>query len=238
MARILELFPEAIITVNESGIDEYIGYVPDNQLVPHPDLKLIETRNWIFDNFDNDCIIQFNDDVQRLVAMGLHNKTYRDPKIIKAVIENTLQCAIDLDIGVFCWSLTANSGMLYPDVRPIRAAAPCSSHAFGIRGKARNRRLNPTFRSCGDFDFTLETLLKDRLLYCDVRWSFDCGGMSRGKGGESGTFLSGEAEAGQTALRAKWGKYVGQSAVQTVSKNKSWRAFSVNVQRTNARGLS
>jgi hypothetical protein len=127
MVPILTLFPGAIITVNKSEVSLYSGIVPKAQLVPHPELKLIETRNWIFDNFDADCVIQFNDDVQKLVSLGVKNKTYRDPKVIQAVIENTLQCATDLDIGVFCWSLTANSGMLFPDVRPLRASAPCSA---------------------------------------------------------------------------------------------------------------
>jgi hypothetical protein len=238
MPSLLRLFPSAIIVVNKSEVPIYAEVVPKAQLVAHPEMKLIETRNWIFDKFDNECIIQFNDDVQKLLSLGVKNKTYRDPEVIHAVILNTMQCAQDLGIGLFCWSLTPNSGMLFPDVRPFRAAAPCSAHAFGVRGQARNRRFDTTFRSCGDFDFTLETLLRDRLLLCDVRWHFDCGGMSRGKGGESGTFHSGEAEAGQAALRKKWGKYVGVSAVQKINKNKSWRSFSVAVPRTNARAVN
>jgi hypothetical protein len=238
MKKLLTLFPNAIIAVDASGVEQYKTVVPPKQLIVHPDMLLIETRNWIFDKVQTDCIIQFNDDVDKLMSLGLHTKTHRDPNVIKAVIENTMQCSHDLDIGVFCWSLTCNGGLLHPEVRPFRAAAPCSAHAFGILGKARNRRLDTTFRGCGDFDFTLETLRTDRLLLCDVRWHFSCGGMSRGKGGETGSFTRTQAASAQIALRKKWGKCVGRSAAQQISKKNTYREFSVNVQRTSPLGMS
>lgn len=238
MKRMLGLFPQAIVTVNQSNAHLFKSVVPAKQLLPHPDLRLIETRNWILDNIQTECVIQFNDDIKKLISLGLHCRSFRDPGVIQAVIENTMTCAADLDLGVFCWSLTANAGLLHPEIRPFRAAAPCSAHAFGVLGKARDRRLDPTFRGCGDFDFTLETLLHDRLLLCDVRWHFDCGGMSRGKGGQTGELKPKEADGGQTALRKKWGKYVGESATQKTMKRQTWRSFSVNVQRLSPLGIS
>ena len=238
MKKILGLFPSAFIAINKSEREDYEGVVPQSQLLVHPDMMLIETRNWIFDNVQTECVIQMNDDVCKLLALGLHSRTYRDPKVIRGVIENTLQCSKDLDIGVFCWSLTSNAGLLHPEVRPFRAAAPCSAHAFGICGKARDRRLSTVFRGCGDFDFTLETLRHDRLLLCDVRWHFDCGGMSRGKGGQSGSVKPADLKAAQEALRKKWGQYVGESAAQKISGHNTYRSFSVNVQRTSPLGVS
>jgi len=237
MSKMLAMFPKAIITVNESGIEPYKDVVPKKQLVPHPDLKLIETRNWIFDNIDADCIIQFNDDIDKLVAVGVRSKTFRNPKIIGGVVQNTYQCAKDLDIGLFGWSLIANNSMLHTTVRPFRAAAPCSAHAFGVRGAARERRFDPTFRGCGDFDFTLETLRLDRKILCDVRWHFSCGGMSRGKGGETGALKTSERDDAQKAIREKWGKHVGKSATAQAIKRNTWRSFSVNVQRLNAMAI-
>lgn len=232
MRQILSLFPTALVTVNESRLDMFKSLVPAAQLLPHPDMPLIETRNWILDNVQADCIIQFNDDVRRLVSLGMRTRTFRDPRLILQVIENTLQCAEDLDIGVFCWSLTCNSSLLKPHLRPLRAAAPCSAHAFGVRGKARSRRFSTDYRGCGDFDFTLETLLHDRLLYCDVRWHFSCGGMSRGLGGQPGRLKPAEFAAAQARLRGRWHKYVGDSAAKQIAKRETWRSFSVNVQRT------
>lgn len=238
MKRLLSLFPDAYVTVNKSGIDIYRSVVPKKQLIEHPDMPLIETRNWILDNFQEECVLQFNDDVQKLVKFGNTTRTIRDPAMIKGVIINTMQCARDLGVGVFCWSVTANASMIFPQIRPFRANAPCSSHAFGVCGDARGRRFDPTFRARGDYDYTLETLLHDRLLLCDVRFSFDCGGMSRGGGGQSGTLTGQQIDNGERALRRKWGKCVGESGVKSVNKKKTWKSFSLNVQRTNPRAAT
>lgn len=240
MKHLLSLFPDAYVTVNKSGIDIYRKVVPKKQLISHPDMPLIETRNWILDNFQEDCVIQFNDDIQKLVKFGNTTKTIRNPDIIRGVIINTMQCARDLDVSVFCWSVTANASMIFPQIRPFRSNAPCSSHAFGVCGAARDRRFNPTFRARGDYDYTLETLLHDRLLLCDVRFSFDCGGMSRGGGGQSGTLTGEQIDKGEAALRKKWGKFVGESSVKSVSKSKkkTCKSFSFNVQRINPRAAT
>jgi hypothetical protein len=237
MPLMLKLFPDAIVTVNESNVHLFKDVVPSKQLLPHPDLRLIETRNWILDNIQEDCVIQFNDDVKKLVWICQKSKTIRDPKIIQGVIENTMQCAADLDLGVFCWSLTSNGGMLHPDVQPIRASAPVSAHAFGILGRARERRLDTQFRGCGDFDFTLRSLLVDRAILCDVRWHFDCGGMSRGKGGQTGEIKPEHFDKAQKHLRQKWGQYVGKSKQKQASGKQTWRDFSVNVKRKSPLGV-
>jgi hypothetical protein len=238
MKTILGLFPTALITMDQSQAHLFRGIVPKKQILPHPDMMLIETRNWILDNVQADTVIQFNDDVvtlQRLVGGG---KTYRDPKVIKAVVDNTSQCCTDLGLGVFGWSLTCNSSLLRPEIKPFRASAPISAHAFGVTGPARDRRLDTTFRGCGDFDYTLESLLHDRAIFCDCRWHFNCGGMSRGIGGQTGQITSEVLDEAQLDLRRKWGHYVGKSAARQVSKKNTWREFSVNVQRTSPLGLS
>lgn len=238
MRRMLGMFPDAVVTVNESNASMFRGLVPDKQLLPHPDMRLIETRNWILDNIQTDCVLQFNDDVTKLMSLVGKTRTFRDPGIIRTVIENAVRCSRDLDIGVFCWSLTQNNALLHPDLRPFRASAPCSAHAFGVQGKARNRKFDTEFRGCGDFDFTLETLLHDRQLLCDVRWHFHCGGMSRGRGGQTGEMKPIEHDAGQRRLRQKWGTYVGSSRHRRIAGKNTWRDFSVNVQRASPLAIS
>lgn len=236
MSRMLAMFPTAIVTVNDTHAGPYRGIVSAKQLLIHPPLRLIETRNWILDNIQTEAVIQVNDDVLKLVSLGVKSRTWRDPAVIRGVIENTLQCSRDLGIGVFCWSLTSNAGMLHPDVRPIRPNAPCSAHAFGVCGRARSRRFDTQFRGCGDVDYTLNTLLHDRSLLCDVRWHFGCGGMSRGKGGQTGELAPHEQESGQLSVRRKWGRYVGSSAVQAIGKKATWRSFAIRVQRQSPLG--
>ena len=239
MPKLLSLLPSAIVTVNESAIEPYEEHVPPEQLLPHPDLPLTETRNWVMDNVDCDTLLMFNDDIDRVIRIGHRSKGFRDSRIIAGVIQQTQQCAEDLDVDVFGWSLTPNASMLHPYVRPFRAAAPISTHAWGVRGNARiHRRFDTTFRGCDDFDYTLETLKDDRLVLCDVRYHFDCGGMSRARGGESGLQKDEVLRQAQKDLRKKWGRHVGSSATQGVMKKNTWRTFSVNVKRTNPLGVS
>lgn len=139
MKMILHLFPSAVVVINKSNLHLLNSVVPKKQIMPHPDMPLIETRNWILDTIQTECVLQFNDDVKKLVRTVPPQKTFRDPDIVRGVIENTIQCARDLRIGVFCWTLTTNL-ILRPEIRPFRASAPCSAHAFGVCGQARNRR--------------------------------------------------------------------------------------------------
>ena len=241
MRRMLSMFPKAIVTVNESTAKLFANVVPKEKLVVHPNMRLIETRNWILDHFQEDCVIQFNDDIRSLVSLVPsrgYSKTYRQPDVISMAIQNTMQCAEDLDIGVFCWSLTKNVLMFRPALNPIRLSAPCSAHAFGVRGKSRTRRLDPLFRGCGDVDYTFRTLLEDRVILCDARWHFDCGGMSRGVGGQSGELRVTEAEVAQREIQKRWGHYVGCGASQKKAGKNTWRSFSVNVQRKSPLAIS
>lgn len=70
MPELLKKVPDALITVNESEVDEYSEVVPDEQLLPHPNMsRLPKIRNWILDNVDAPAIIMMDDDFQFVTSI-------------------------------------------------------------------------------------------------------------------------------------------------------------------------
>lgn len=237
MKRILQLFPAAYICVADNEADAYLAAgVRKERLLVRPDMPLIETRNWIFDHVDAPCIVQFNDDVRALKWFALPQRTIRDHRQISAVIEQTLQMSADLDIGVFTWAMHVNPVLLRPEARPFRAAAPVSAHAFGVRGRARDRRFDPFFVGMGDYEYTFRTLAEDRLVLGDMRYAFDCGRMSSGVGGNTGRFSKEAYHAAREELRRRYGRYMRLGGAGR--KYQAGARMAVNVPRTQPHGLT
>ncbi len=59
-----------------------------------------------------------------------------------------------------------------------------------------------------DFDFTLETLLHDRILYADCRFYFDHGRIFSGLGGNVGLISDADFKLATERLHKKWGRYI------------------------------
>lgn len=234
MKRVMRLFPTSLICVNDFEVDAYRqAGVPKARLLEHPEMPLIETRNWILDNVDAETIVSFNDDVRALKWFPPPQRVIRDPRQIRAVIEQAVAMATDLNVGVFCWSLNVNPTNLKPIERPFRAAGPVSAHAFGVRGRARDRRFDPKFVGMGDYEYTFRTLIADRAILQDMRYAFDCGRMSAGAGGNTGLFTAKEYKAARAELRKRYGRYMGLGG----GERKSGARMSVRVQRTQPLGL-
>jgi hypothetical protein len=75
-------------------------------------------------------------------------------------------------------------------------------------GAARRRHYNADFFGRADVDWTLQTLLKDRCVYADVRFYFDCGPVFSGRGGNVGLVTPEIFERSSRALKHKWGRAV------------------------------
>jgi hypothetical protein len=227
---ILSLLPDAVICVAESERADYAAAVPRKQLLCHRDLPgLIAIRNWLNDTIQEDCIVQIDDDLKGIRPLIGKNRRQTDPDVIDQVIRNQHQVAQDLDISVFCWSRTRNTPMAQPQFQPFRVVGPVSS-SFGLRGSARNRRFDPEIPGRADVDFTMQTLLKDRIVLMDMRWHFDHGRVFSGKGGNVGLLSDEDFERATRILYARWGRHLGRSKPGFVRKSTS-RPLSIKVQR-------
>ncbi len=207
----LGLLPNALVAVAASERADYAAAVPAKQLITHPDLpSLMAIRNWLADTIQEDCLVQVDDDLACIRPMIGKQRAVKCPERIAAVIENSQVVSRDLGINVFCWSRSPNTAISHPELLPVRFVQPISS-SFGIRGAARRRRFDEQLVGRADLDFTMQTLLEDRIVYADMRWYFDHGRIFAGKGGNVG-LVGSEAFAQTTAeLYRRWDRFLGRN---------------------------
>jgi hypothetical protein len=209
MARILALLPDALVCVAEEERADYAAVVPAKQLLCHNVVGLPTIRNWMADTIQENCIVEVDDDLRcvRCFVSFRPRRKITDPTAIRQVIENSLRVAEDLDVGVLCWSRSMNTVLMAPETQPIRVTTPVSC-SFGLRGKARHRRFDETLNGRDDLDFTLRTLLEDRILYADMRFYFDHGRIFSGLGGNVGLITHQHFNAATAEIQRRWGEYV------------------------------
>ena len=231
--RILSILPNATITVAESEAADYADVVPKKQLLLHPELRgLAAIRNWLAKTLQEDCLVEIDDDLRGVIPQLGKAKRITDPAVIAELIENGHRIAEDLGIGVFCWSRTANNFLSDPIFLPIRFVQPVSC-SFGMRGAARNRLWDETIPGRADLDFTMRTMLEDRVLLADMRFYFDHGRIFSGKGGAVGIVSREGFEAGTRILYDRWGKYIGRKRPGFMKGQGNVAPMSIRVQRHN-----
>lgn len=233
MKRLLALLPDALICVAKSEAADYAEVVPSDQLLLHEDLPgIIAIRNWLNATIQEDCLVEVDDDLRCVYSLTGKRRKITDPESIGEIIANSAQIAADLNIGVFCWNRTQNTVISDPVFQPVRFVMPVSC-SFGLRGRARERQFDPELPGRADFDFTLRTLLKDRILYADARFYFDHGRILSGLGGNVG-LLSEEAYAASTQkLQQRWGRYVSFKKPGYQKGARTTPSMSVRVRRQN-----
>jgi hypothetical protein len=233
MAVIRYLLPTAIICVDEREVDDYARRVPKQNLLLHPPMDgKPRIMNWLMDEPSlAETLIVIDDDFCRVLTTMGKVRSITNAQDILALLENAARNCRDLELTTFCFSRTANPAMLKSDVRPLRAVHPVTN-VFGVMGAARRRKFDTAIVGRSDFDWTLETLLHDRLVYADTRFFFDCGRVFAGRGGMVG-LVSPDAFKNSTQLIAnKWGSSVSFKPPGFVKK-KSVDSMSIRVSRTN-----
>ncbi len=230
--QMLSLLPDATVCVAREEEAAYRKVVPEKQLLLHDNLVgLVNIRNWLNATIQEDCLVQVDDDLLCVRTLVGKSRKIIDPAVIAQIIENAHRISADLDIGVFCWSRSQNTVMLRPEYRPVRFAAPLAA-AYGLRGAARRRTFRTDLKGREDFDFTLQTLLDDRILFMDTRFYFDFGRAFSGTGGNVGIISSEQFARSGKLMRHRWGRFISLKAPGFV-KNRSSDAMSVRVCRAN-----
>lgn len=234
MPTILKLLPTAQIFVDEREADEYRPVVPAKQLRLHPPTaNLCQVRNLIPDYFPAPAVVQIDDDLQAVrLCRNSASKRTTDPEQILQIIENGVRIAADLDLGVFCWSRNLNNAQLDPNFKTIHFTMPISS-SFVLRGAALRRRFDERFVGKADFDFSLTTLLQDRVILCDTRFSFDHGRIFSGRGGNVSSISSEQMNATSRRLAAKWGDSLSLKGRSFKGRLATSDKMSIRVKRRN-----
>lgn len=231
MPRVLGLLPGALIVVANRERSDYAAVVPRDRLLCHPDLpSLMHIRNWISQTVQEDCLVQIDDDLKCIRPLIGKQRAVRCPQTIAEVIAGAQQVSGDLEIPVFCWSRSRNVALVKPQLQPIRLVQPVSS-SFGMRGPARARLFDESLAGRADLDWTFRTLLHDRIVYVDMRWSFDHGRIFAGRGGNVGLVDPESWQRTTEEIYRRWGKYVGRKRPGFAKGKGSSSPMSIRVSR-------
>jgi glycosyltransferase involved in cell wall biosynthesis len=204
---ILSLMPDAYICVDERERKDYAA-VPKKQLLLHPPTTGVSAaRNWIIQNTSAPCLIQCDDDLVGVRSNIGSKRFITNADEVMAVIENAMTCCADLDLTTFCFSRTANTTVVRPDERPIVPTQQVFG-VWGVMGNARRRLYDETLKSREDLDWTLRTLLEDRIVYADIRFYFDFGSSFSGTGGTSGLVTADDFRRATEIVAKRWGTAV------------------------------
>lgn len=236
MRRILALLPDALICVDEREVNDYRAVVPDRQLIPHPPTaNLPQVRNWIVENVRCRCLVQIDDDLKRVVVSdGFSRRPTIDPGEIVQILVNAANICEDAGIGAFAFRRQPNPAVIRPDERPFSLVAPVSC-TFGMLGTARYRTFDERFTGREDFDWTMRTLIEDRILFVDNRFHFDHGPIFAGRGGNVGLVDQNGFDNASRLLKRLYGRAVEFSGGRFMGKRKRPKnakpAMSVRVER-------
>lgn len=200
-----KLLPSAWIVVDEKERADYADVAGD-RLVCHPSLpRLGAIRQWILEHFDEEGVVQIDDDLQYVDCVVGHKKRIiRDPQAILRMIENTFVCSRDLGLPVFTWYRTRNT-MHFKGNDPIGFTGPLSS-AWGVVGREVN--VDSGFTSRNDAEITMRVLQRHRIIYIDQRFYFYVGKIWAGQGGLQGIRTQEIDERERAELKKRWGRYL------------------------------
>jgi len=230
----LSLLPTAIIYVDEREEADYLKAIPAKSLRTHrPTTTYAGVRNELIQDFDAPCLVHSNDDLIGLRrASSQFAKLITDPDMLIAVIENGVQAACDLNVGIAGWSRAANP-MLYRPFDPMSLCAPIFAVTVQ-RGPARMRRFDETLAGRADTEFVLRAFLHDRIVWQDRRFYFDMGAVFAGAGGNVDIVDEEQYKTATDAIMKKWYRYVelrggsagrGKNAVRANKQGVTLRRF-------------
>jgi hypothetical protein len=218
----LRLFPSAYVIVDERERDEYAAVVPSKQLLTHPGApglrSLAAIRNHILESVKADVLVQVDDDITALVSMpGWSKREITDPEAIEQLLEVTAQCALDAGCALFGFSPDPNQ-LHYKPQQPLTLSSWVGT-VLGFVGK-HGLRYDESLSLHDDVDLSLQSLLRDRIVWRDDRWAF-VNHRVRNPGGLA-SYRSDERYSEQhEILKSKWGPYVGFRSTTSSSQRKA-----------------
>jgi hypothetical protein len=202
--KALRLFPDATVCV---GDDEVKAYAPITQnLLVHPAhvVGIGPLRQWVLDQVDDPCVVMVDDDVTHVYSqVGFHKRRIEDPDTARALVERLAILAADAGARVFGFQQAARP-LSYANFRPFSLNTWVGG-LVGIIG--RELRFDTSLLLRADIDFCLQSLMRDRFVLVDGRYSFIHTRFA-GKGGNAAN-RSAERHAREIAyLKRKWGPYL------------------------------
>jgi hypothetical protein len=204
--KALRLFPDATLCVGDTELDAYAAVVDRDQLLVHPAgvVGIGPIRQWVLDHVDDPCVVMVDDDVTHAYSqVGFHKWRIEDAGTARAIVERMAILAADAGVRVFGFNQAARP-LSYANFRPLSLDTWVGG-VVGIIG--RQLRYDTSLLLRADIDFCLQSLLHDRIVLVDGRYSFIHGCFAGGGGNAANR--SSDRHAKEIAyLRRKWGPYL------------------------------
>jgi hypothetical protein len=202
--KALRLFPDAIVCVGDNEVDAY-KKISSNLLVhPASVVGIGPLRQWVLDHIDDPCVVMVDDDVTHVYSqVGFHKWRIEDADTARAIVERLAIVAKDAGARVFGFQQAARP-LAYANFKPFSV----NTWVGGIVGIiGRELRYDNSLLLRADIDFCLQSLMRDRFVLVDGRYSFIHVRFA-GKGGNAGN-RSAERHAREIAyLKKKWGPFL------------------------------
>ncbi len=216
---------DAVLLVPESEKMDYVEVIGDSckiRTIPDSYKGLSAVRNWCLDNFKEDCLIMFDDDIKGLFCICREAGFWvHGSNDIDQVLENAAFCAKGAKCGVFGFN-QAWDVRKYQENQPFKLVGWVGG-VIGVIG--RKNRFDEHNKLRVDIDFCLTNLLKNRIIWIDNRFSFVQKRFSN-KGGNSVYRTMDSDKRELDYLKTKWGSYL------KFPKSKTQQLVRVNIKRT------
>lgn len=167
--KAFRMFPDALVCVGDDEVEAY-GKITKNLLVhPAAVVGIGPLRQWILDNVKDKCVVMVDDDVTHIYSqVGFHKLRIEDPDTARAMVERLAILAQDAGARVFGFQQAARP-LGYSNCKPFSLNTWVGG-VIGIIG--RELRFDTSLLLRADIDFCLQSLLKDRFVMVDGRYSF------------------------------------------------------------------
>jgi hypothetical protein len=198
--KALRLFPDATLCVGDDEATVY-GRLTDNLLVHPKDVVGIgPLRQWVMDHVEDPCVVMVDDDVTHVYSqVGFHKKRIQDADTARAIVERLAILARDAGVRIFGFQQAARP-LTYANFRPFTL----NTWVGGIVGiVGRELRYDTRLLLRADIDFCLQSLVQDRFVLVDGRYSFIHTRFG-GAGGNASNRSSERHEQEIKYLKRKW----------------------------------
>ena len=219
--KALRLFPDATLCVGDDEVDAYSPLT--NRLLVHPAgvVGIGPLRQWVLDHVDDPCVVMVDDDVTHVYSqVGFHKWRIEDADTARAIVERAAILAADAGVRVFGFNQAARP-LSYANFRPFGLDTWVGG-LVGIIG--RELRYDTSLLLRADIDFCLQSLLHDRIVMVDGRYSFIHTRFAGG-GGNAANRSSDRHMREIEYLCRKWGAHL------SVAQAKGTTRIVVRVQR-------
>jgi hypothetical protein len=202
--KALRLFPDALVCVGDDEVPAYQKVTRNLLVHPANVVGIGPLRQWVLDHVKDPCVVMVDDDVTHVYSqVGFHKWRIEDADTARAIVERLAILAADAGARVFGFQQAARP-LTYANFRPFSLNTWVGG-VVGIIG--RELRFDTSLLLRADIDFCLQSLMRDRFVLVDGRYSFIHTRFA-GKGGNAGN-RSAERHAQEIAyLKRKWGPYL------------------------------